>query len=109
MNNLFQSLIFRILKCRKFSPNLDKKKRTPRKSPRKSPSKSPGKLSSQRSLYSTFQSIKGSDATGSFVLPSPSLIDPAVFAELPEEIKKDIEVSYQRKNLRIGVKVAERV
>ena len=110
-NNLSSHLgpIFPILKSRKSSPSLGKKKRTPRKSPRKSPNKSPGKMSSQRSLYSTFKSQKGNDTTEALALPSPSQIDPTVFDALPEDVKKDIEISYRQRNLRIGMRPAEKV
>lgn len=42
-------------------------------------------------------------------LPSPSQIDPTVFAVLPEEIKKDIEISYQQRNQRFGKRAADRL
>ncbi|XP_028412709.1 DNA repair protein REV1-like [Dendronephthya gigantea] len=83
----------------KCSANLSK--RSPNKSPFKSLKKSPEK--------SGFQSFKESGVIGSLALPSPSQIDPAVFAALPEEIKKDIQTFYQQRNQKFEMNAAEEV
>ena len=100
---------FLCLKRRKSSPNFTKKKRTPKKSPVKSPKKSPAKLSSQRNLHPSFQNLKGPEVIETLALPSPSQIDPAVFAVLPEEVKKDIEISYQQRNQKFQMRALEKV
>ena len=78
------------------------KKRSPACSPgragKRSPGRSPVRPTSQRSLLGIFQSPAGRDVATSLSLPSPSQIDPAVFEALPDEIKKDIEMSYQQRN-----------
>lgn len=76
-------------------------KSSPNKSPFKSRKKSPEK--------GGFQNFKESGVIGSLALPSPSQIDPAVFAALPEEIRKDIQIFYQQRNQKFEMNAAKEV